>query len=319
LKGVGMKVAVTGGAGYIGSTLVNRLLAEGMDVTCIDNLTKGDYKHLKSVETHKKPDLLIGDIRDRSLLDEAFEGADAIAHLAAIPGLTQCKNHPEEAISVNIYGTHQVLEAAKSNDIRKVVFCSSAAVYGTPLNLPVDEFHPLLPLNLYGVTKLSGEKLMSVYHVDGLDTVSLRFGNVFGVGLYSNWDTVIPKFVRQALEGKPMTIYGDGENSRDFVHVEDISEAIMLSLKSEGIAGEAYNVGGEVLTIGRLSEIILKEIERVTGRVTGISYLPSRPGETKNFSYNLEKIREKLGYVPKWTVEKGIEQLIEYWVSQFCE
>ena len=312
-----MRVAVTGGAGYIGSTLVKNLLDEGIAVASVDNLMIGDYRYLKELKTDNNLELVVGDIRNGNLLHDVFQGAEAVAHLAALPGLTQCKERPEEAVSINIYGTQQVLEAARRLDIKKVVFCSSAAVYGTPIEMPVDEGHPLRPLNLYGVTKLAGEKLMEAYHeTHGMETVSLRFGNVFGVGLYTHWATVIPKFVRQGLEGEALTIYGDGHNSRDFVHVEDIVKAIALALKKRGVAGEAFNVGGETLEIGRLAEIVSDELEKATGSGADVTHLPPRPGETKRFSYRLDKIEKSLGYKPNWSVRKGVEQLIDYRLRQ---
>jgi len=310
-----MRVSVTGGAGYIGSALVRGLLDRGESVASIDDLTRGDYRYLRGLGRDLK--LVVGDIRDGDLLGEAFRDGDAVAHLAALPGLTLCRERPEEAVSVNVYGTYQVLEAARRLDIGKVVFCSSAAVYGTPLAMPVDEGHPTRPLNLYGVTKLAGEKLMETYHENyGMETVSLRFGNVFGVGLYTRWETVIPKFVGQGLEGKPLTIYGDGESSRDFVHVEDIVQAVVLALGKRGIGGEAFNVGGETVKIGRLAEIVSEELEEATGRGAGVVHLPPRPGETKEFSYRLEKIEKVLGYRPRWSVRRGVKQLIAHRLEQ---
>ncbi|MFQ6053890.1 MAG: NAD-dependent epimerase/dehydratase family protein [Candidatus Bathyarchaeia archaeon] len=308
-----MRVAVTGGAGYIGSALVRGLLENGDTVVSVDNLTRGDYRYLEELRAGSRLKLVVGDVRDLKLLREAFTGADAVAHLAALPGLILCEERPEEAVSVNIYGTRQVLEAARGMDVEKVIFCSSAAVYGVPETLPVVEGHPLRPLNLYGVTKLAGEKLMGAYHENyGMETAVLRFGNVFGVGLYTSWDTVIPKFVMLGLEGKPLTIYGDGESSRDFVHVEDIVHALILALGRRGIGGEAFNVGGETVRIGRLAEIISEELERATGRGVGVVHLPPRPGETKMFSYRMDKIEEALGYRPRWSVRRGVQQLIEY-------
>lgn len=312
-----MRVAVTGGAGYIGSTLIKKLIDDGDRVVSIDNLMRGDYKYLKAVRAHDKTDLYEGDIRDGKFLEEIFEGAEAIAHLAALPGFILCREEPEEAISVNIYGTLHVLETARKLDIGKVVFCSSAAVYGKPVKMPVSEGHPLRPLNLYGVTKLAGEKLMEVYYDNyGIETISLRLGNVFGVGLYSNYETVIPKFVRQGLGGKPLTVYGDGKNSRDFVHVEDIVQAIILAFKAIGKGGEVFNVGGGTLEIGYLASLISKSLKKATGTGVRITHLPPRAGETKNFSYNLEKIEKGLGYRPIWSVRKGIEQIIEYRLGQ---
>lgn len=312
-----MKVAVTGGAGYIGSTLVKRLVDDGASVVSVDNLVNGDYRHLKEVQADEKADLREGEIRDDGLLEELFAGSDAIAHLAAIPGLVKCQDSPEEAISVNVYGTHQVLETARKLDIGKVVFCSSAAVYGKPVVMPVRESHPLRPLNLYGVTKLAGEKLMETYFDNyGLETISLRFGNVYGVGLYTNYETVIPKFVRMGLNDEALTVYGDGTSSRDYVHVEDIVQAITGALNSKGKGGEAYNVGGETVLIDALAEQVSESLKKATGRSAQITHLPPRPGETKNFSYNLEKIERSLGYRPTWGVKRGIEQVAKYALKQ---
>jgi len=315
-----MKVAVTGGAGYIGSALVRRLLDGGDAVVSVDNLTRGDYAYLEALRAGRDLELVTGDIREIEALEEAFRGADAVAHLAAMPGLTLCDERPEEAVSVNIYGTHQVLEVARGLGIGRVVFCSSAAVYGTPVAMPVDEGHPLRPLNLYGVTKVAGEKLMEACHLNhGMETVSLRFGNVFGVGLYTRWDTVIPKFVGQGLKGEALTVYGDGGSSRDFVHVEDIVQAVTLALRSKGIGGEAFNVGGETVEIGRLAEIVSEELERGTGRGAGAVNLPPRPGETRKFRYRLDKIEERLGYRARWGVRRGVRQLIDYGMRRMGE
>jgi len=305
-----MRVAVTGGAGYIGSTLMRRLLEEGYEPVSLDNLSRGDYSHLRGLEGSLG--LLVGDIRDRGQLQEALEDAEAVVHLAAIPGLKACEEQPLEAVSVNVYGTRQVLETAVELGVRRLVYASTAAVYGAPRHLPVDEDHPLKPLNLYGVSKLAGEKLVEAYHENhGLAAVILRFGNVYGVGLYTRWDTVIPKFVRQGLRGEALTIYGDGHSSRDFVHVEDIVEAILLSLRGGGDF-EVYNVGGESLEVGEIAEIVGEEVERATGRRVEATYLPPRLGETKRISFNTTRIRGRLNYEPRWSVRRGVRQLIEY-------
>ena len=305
-----MRIAVTGGAGYIGSTLMRRLTEEGYTAISIDNLTRGDYGPLRGLEGSME--LLVGDIRDLNLLMEVFQDVDAIIHLAAIPGLKACDENPEEAISVNIYGTNQVLRAAVEAGVKRIIFASSAAVYGAPRYLPVDEEHPLKPLNLYGVTKMAGERLVEAYHENhGLEAVILRFGNVYGVGLYTRWDTVIPKFVRQGLRGEPLTIYGDGHSSRDFVHVEDIVEATILALRHGG-GFETYNIGGEPMEVGEVAEIVCEEVEAATGRRVEVTHLPPRIGETKRIEYDITRIREHLNYKPRWSVRRGVRQLIDY-------
>lgn len=307
-----MKIAVTGGAGYIGSTLIKNLIKNGYEVNSLDNLSIGSYDFLKKIE-NKNLKLFKGDIRDKSILTEVFDNVDAIAHLAALPGLELCNQKPEEAISTNVFGTFQVLEAAKEKNVEKIVFCSSAAVYGVPKKLPVTEKHDLKPLNLYGITKLAGEKLMESYSLNySIPTISLRFGNVYGVGLFSYWNTVIPIFITQALNGTPLTLFGDGNNSRDFIHVEDISQAITLALLKKSKENEIYNVGNETITINELTKIIQKEILVTTGKKIEKIYLPPRDRETKEFGYDLKKITKKLKFTPKWNINKGIKQLIHY-------
>ena len=312
-----MKVAVTGGAGYIGSTLVKSLIEDGNEVISIDNLMNGNYSHLITHGIDKKAELHVADIRDREKIEELFEGSEAIAHLAALPGLDKCRERPEEATSINIYGTHQVLETARRLDIEKFVFCSSAAIYGKPEKLPVTESHPARPLNLYGITKLAGEKLVESYHNNyGIETIILRFGNVFGVGLYTNYDTVIPKFVRMGLKGESLTAYGDGTSTRDFVHVEDIVQALKLSLASKGHGGQYYNVGGETMEIGVLAKNISEYLKKITGETISIEHLPPRPGETKELSYDYGKIEKDLGYEPRWSIMEGVEQIAEFTLNK---
>jgi len=312
-----MRVAVTGGAGYIGSTLAVRLLERGDEVVSVDDESIGDYSHLKRHMQGGGAECVVGDIRDLDLLVEKLRGCDALAHLAALPGLVRCNEHPEEAVSVNVYGTYQVMEAARRLDIGRVVFCSSASTYGVPVEMPVTEEHPQRPLNLYGVTKAAGEQIVNTYWDNhGIETVNLRFGNIYGVGVYTRWGTVIPKFVNQGMSGEPLTVYGDGEYSRDFVHVQDISEAMTLALTKEGVGGETFNVGGETLTVNQIADIVKEEIAAETGGEAEAVNTAPRPGETKRFSYDLTKIRGVLGFENRWTVRQGVRQLIEYWARQ---
>ena len=308
-----LKIGVTGGAGYIGSNFVKNLICEGNEVVSVDNLMNGDYNHLKSQGLGDAADLLVGDIRDLEFMVKSFEGCEAIVHLAALPGLVKCRERPDDAAAINVYGTFNVLEAARRLGIGKVVFCSTAAVYGKPAEIPVTEDISLRPLNLYGVTTLAGERLMDVFHDNhGISTTSLRFGNVFGVGLFTNYDTVIPKFIKMGLNGEDLTVYGDGSSTRDFVHVEDIAQALSLALKSKRRGSQVYNVGGETMEIGILATKVAKALEAHIGRAVGIVNLPPRAGETKEFSYNLEKIKKGLGYEPRWSVQSGVEQVIKF-------
>jgi UDP-glucose 4-epimerase len=318
MLGIKMRTGVTGGAGYIGSTLVKKLILQGDEVVSVDNEMIGDYSYLENDVYGRKSERIIGDIRKLDLLKKVWKGSDAIAHLAALPGLVLCNERPEEAVSVNVYGTYQVLEAARLLDINKVVFCSSASVYGVPIKMPVTEEHVLRPLNLYGVSKVAGEKIMDSFHDNyDIETVNLRFGNIYGVGIFTRYDTVIPKFVKQALTGNELTIYGDGEYSRDFIHVEDITKAIMLGLSLRGIGGEVFNVGGETMSVNEIAKIVEEELWRSRKIKVKSIYTTPRKGETKKFSYNLTKIQKKMGFTNSWNVRSGVKQLVDYSIKYY--
>jgi len=302
---------ITGGAGYVGSYLIYKLLQEKHEVFSIDDMSNGDYSYLEGLIEPEH--IVVGDIRDAELLDNLFEDVDAVVHLAAIPGLVRCNENPEEAVSVNVYGTYQVLEVARKQGVKKVIFSSSAASYGIPRSLPVKEDHPLNPMNLYGVTKLAGEKLMRVYYDNyNIETITLRFGNIYGVGLFSKDNTVIPKFVRMGLEGNTLTIYGDGSSTREYVHVDDVVQSIMRATSSTGKGGEVYNVGGHSIKIRDIADKVTKAILETQDKKIESSNLPERSGETKYLEYNIDKVTSELGYKPTWNVDMGIRQLIEY-------
>ena len=316
-----MNVLVTGGAGYIGSALVERLVSEGYGVVSIDNLSRGDYKYLVKYGESPRVKLVVGDICDSRKLEEALReggGVSAVVHLAAVPGIEECQRSPREAVLTNVYGTHNVLEVARKYDVGKVVFASSAAVYGNPIKTPVGEDHPMSPTNLYGVTKLAGERLLESYYVSyGMGTVILRFGNVYGVGAYTHWETVIPKFVRQALSGQALTIYGDGEQSRDFIHVWDAVEAVILALRSERgvVVGESFNVGvGKATSVNVIADTVSRVLYAEYGKKVGMVNLPPRRGEpyVPDFCYSIAKIGGKLGFKPEWSIERDVKQLVEY-------
>jgi UDP-glucose 4-epimerase len=307
-----MRIAVTGGAGYIGSILVKKLLEGGYKVATLDNQSTGNNRYLRPLKTAAL-EIIEGDIRNPLDLDRAFKNADAVVHAAALSDLDTCNEKPEEAVSVNIYGTYRLLEAALRNSVRRIVFCSSAAVYGVPKTLPVTERDALHPLNLYGITKLTGEKLIESCHLNnGMETVCLRFGNVYGVGLYTNWIGVIPKFVSLGVEGKPLTIYGDGSSTRDFVHIEDIIQAITLSITTKGIKMETLNIGSETTNINEVADIVSQEVKKAMNKSVPLTHLPPRQGETKEFSYDTSRIRRVLGFEPRWKLVDGIKQIVQY-------
>ncbi len=315
-----MNILVTGGAGYIGSGLILKIREEFTDsaITSLDNLTRGNYDLIHHLHREGRCRLLVGDVRKKSDLEKVIgRETSAIVHLAAVVGIPMCKENPQKAIATNVYGTHNVLEAARRDDVEKVIFASSAAVYGNPVRTPVSEDHPLRPVNLYGVTKLSGEMLLYQQYVNhGLDTVSLRIGNPYGIGAYTHSDTVMPIFVNQALRGQPLTIYGDGTQSLDFIHIQDVIQAIILALKTDrSMAGESLNVGvGEPTSVNTVAETVSRTVSAEHGKRVTIVHLPPREGEiyNPNFCFDTAKIKEKLHFQPRWSIEDGVRQLIHH-------
>jgi UDP-glucose 4-epimerase len=265
--------------------------------------------------------MVVGDITSIEALKRSLEGVGgfgAVVHLAAVSGLEMCRKEPERAVSTNVLGTFNVLELARVYDAR-VIFASSAAVFGVPRVTPIAEDHPTDPINLYGVAKLAGEKLVDAYsHNHGLGTVILRLGNIFGVGLFTYWDTVIPKFVKQAMEDKPLTIYGSGDQGRDFIHVLDVSRAVLSVLDNKGVSGETFNLAGAAtVSVNSVAEIVSEVLRDEHGKKLEAVHLAPRPGEpyVEDFQYSIDKIKSMLGFEPRWTPKEGARQIAKYYVE----
>jgi len=315
-----MDILVTGGAGYVGSWLLLRLGEEfpEANITSLDNLTTGNYGYVDHLKRDKHYHLLVGDIRKKSDLQKAInQDTSTIIHLAAMPGVELCKNESMNAIKTNIYGTHLLLEEAVNYNVERFIFASSAAVYGTPQQQPISETHLLKPINLYGVTKVSAEQLLNAsYITQGLTTTILRLSNVYGLGAYTSWETVIPKFVWQAVNDQSLTIRADGNQQRDFVHIRDIIYAVNRCLKAprQAIAGETFNIGGETLSVNQIAEIVVRESRQRFNKETLKVFTPPEVGEvyTSQFQYSHKKASEKIGYKPKQEMLKGISELFNF-------
>jgi len=315
-----MNMLVTGGAGYIGSGLLIRLGEEFPDttITSLDNLERGDYRYIDYLKNDRRYRLLVGDIRKKSDVRKAVtRDTNTIMHLAAIPGIKPCREQPKKAIETNIYGTHLLLEEAVKRNVKRFISVSSAAVYGIPQQHPITEEHPLRPINLYGVTKLSTEKLVNACHANnGLTTTILRFSNVYGVGAYTWWKTVIPKFVWQATNDQPLTIRADGKQQRNFVHLQDIIDAFIRCSKApkKAVTGETFNLGGEALSVNHIASIVIQEGQQKLGKKTSKVFLPLEPGEvyTSEFNYSSKRASQKIGYKREREVPQGISELFDY-------
>jgi UDP-glucose 4-epimerase len=301
---------VTGGAGFIGSHLVDALVARGCAVTVLDNLSTGREANLGACRASVR--LLRGDIRDRQAMEEAVKGCDAVFHLAAIVSVVQTTEDPLGSASVNETGSLQVLEAARTAGVRRFVFASSCAVYGDDPALPKHEAMPPNPLTPYAVQKLSVEYYLRVYQaLYGLDAVALRFFNVFGPRQdpSSPYSGVISIFMNRALTGDPPTIYGDGEQTRDFVYVGDVVEALIAAATSPSAPGGVFNVG----TAASVSiNDLWGRIATLSGAAVSPLRVDRRAGEVLRSRSSIDLARERLGFSPSMDLDQGLLSTLEW-------
>jgi UDP-glucose 4-epimerase len=303
-------ILVTGGAGFVGATLVRRLVASGYTVRVIDNLSTGDAAHLAGVDA----ELVKGDIRDPDALDDALAGMNAIIHLAAAGSVVMSVTDPVANFEANVLGTFRVLDAARRNGVRHIVQASTGGALIGDATPPVNEQSLPKPISPYGASKLAGEGYAHAFaKTYGLRSVAIRFGNVYGPWC-ARKRGVLNVYFESLHSGVPLVIYGDGTASRDYVHVEDISNALQLALESDV-------PGGTVLHAASGVETSLTELADLCRQAAGkpdhpIEYKPMRPGEVgRNFaSYDLA--RELLGYQPTVRREDGIPRLWQWFSTE---
>lgn len=305
-----MKVLVTGGAGFIGSHIVERLVREGHEVKAYDNLSSGKRENLAAVASDVE--LVEADVRDAPQLDFYAAGCDVIFHEAAVVSVPYSVEHPQETHDVNIQGTLNVLQAAKRRGVKRVVFACSAAVYGDDPEMPKRESMRPQPMSPYGIEKITGEYYLSVWsQLYGVETVSLRYFNVFGERQdpTSPYSGVISIFVDRALRGAGVTLFGDGGQYRDFVYVGNVVDANVRAATTPGVSGRAYNVGcGQKTTLLEL----LDTIEKIVGSSVPRTHAPPRAGDIRESIADISKIRAELGYQPTVGVEEGLGRLIAH-------
>ena len=303
-----MKAFVTGGAGFIGSHLVDALLNEGCKVTILDNLTSGSLRNIEGHLANSNALLVKGDVRDIRNIKEALTKVDTIFHLAAITSVPYSIKNPTTTDQVNAKGTKNLLEAGASIGIKRFINVSSCAVYGDPRYLPVDEDHPINPKSPYAESKIMAEKYCEEFQKKyGLETVTLRLFNVFGSRQGSNeYSGVITRFITEIRQGRPPIIYGDGEQTRDFVHVSDVVQALLLSMNSNKAIGQIFNIGsGKSVTIRQLCQLLL----RIHKAEIMPIYKEPRLGDVRHSCAKIEKAHEILGYEPKVSLAEGLENL----------
>jgi UDP-glucose 4-epimerase len=304
------KCLVTGGAGFIGSHLIDELLAQGHDVRTVDNFSTGDRRNLLHIS--QDVDIVEGDLRSFERAADAVDGREVVFHLAALPSVPRSVQDPLTSSAVNVTGTLNVLLAARNANVKRVVYASSSSIYGSISEEVKREDLPIAPLSPYGVAKYAGEAYCSsFFQVYGLETVSLRYFNVFGPrqSPLSQYAAVIPNFFVSAMLGESPTIYGDGNQARDFTFVSGAVHANMLAAFKDEAAGQVFNVAcGEKTSVNQLAEAIAE--------IAGTSHDPvhagARAGDIRVSVANIDKARSVLGYEPTVGLREGLERTYEY-------
>ncbi len=302
-----MKALVTGGAGFIGSNVTRALLSGGTHVVVLDDLSTGFRTNVPD-----DVDLIEGDVRDEEILTRAMRGCDVVFHLAASVGNARSIANPIRDAEVNCIGTLRVLEAAHHLDVPKVVYSSSAAIFGELRALPIREDHPAEPDSPYGASKLAGEKACLAFaKLYEMDVVCLRYFNVFGENQrFDAYGNVIPIFVHRMLRAEPLTIYGDGSQTRDFVHVRDVVQANVKASRALRVAG-AYNIGsGMAVTINHLATLIAG----LSPTAVEIVHADPRPGDVLHSRADITAAGNAFGYEPAVDLETGLGSYV-VWVE----
>jgi len=299
-----MKYLVTGGAGFIGSYVVSRLCREqGTEITVLDNLSVGKRENVPH-----DCRFIEGDINNPIALGSALEGVDVLIHLAAFVSIRESFNRLDDDLRNNCHGVLAVLRAAGEHGVHRVVFASSMAVYGEPPRLPVSEDDPTMPVSPYGLSKLRGEMYGQILSRKyGYSFIALRYFNTYGVGQTpSDYVGVITSFINMVLDRKPMKIYGDGEQMRDFVWVDDVAEATILAAKSE-VEG-VYNIGSGV-------EVSINSLACMIQKCAGGSFVHvlAPPGEVRRMCADISRAKTYLSYKPRGNISEQLPSIVDYW------
>jgi UDP-glucose 4-epimerase len=302
-----LKTLVTGGAGFIGSNIVRLLTEAGHEVAVLDNLQSG---YRCNLDPFPQVRFIEGDVRHADTVARCAQGVEAIFHLAASVGNTRSIEHPIEDSEINVLGTLRVLEAARHGGVRKVVFSSSAGIFGELKTLPIREDHPVEPDSPYGASKLGAEKLCLAYaKLYELEAVCLRYFNVYGVNQrYDAYGNVIPIFAHRMLHARPVVIFGDGEQTRDFVNVRDVAKANYRAGMSRGVSG-AFNIASATrVTINRLVELMAE----AGGIQPAVQYGPPRQGDVRHSLADVSAAKNAFGYDPTVSLEVGLKEYMDW-------
>ncbi len=306
-----MKYIVTGGAGFIGSHIAEELAQQRHEVVILDNLFSGRLENIEPFLSQNNVTVVPGSITDLPLLRETFAGADGIFHEGAIASVPRSINNPLATNEANITGTLNVLLAARDCGVRKVVFASSSSVYGDTPTLPKREDMAPNPLSPYAVSKLAGEHYMRVFsEVYGISTLSLRYFNVFGPRQDpdSQYAAVIPKFITSILAHRSPTIFGDGEQTRDFTYIKDVVQANIRAMESgaQGVFNVAYC---RRISVKELAALIME----ITGITVPLVFGPPRAGDIRDSLADITRAQDAFGYLPEYTVKTGLEETVAWY------
>lgn len=309
-----MKVLVTGGAGFIGSHIAERLCLEGYTVRVLDNFSTGHRRNIRALADDVE--LIEGDIQSYERVHTAIQGCEYVFHQAALPSVPRSIQDPLTSNASNVIGTLNVLSAARDSGVRRVIYASSSSVYGSSPTLPKHEDLPTAPISPYAVTKLAGEGYCrSFFEVYGLETVALRYFNVFGPRQdpLSHYAAVIPRFITACVGRQVATIFGDGEQSRDFTYVGNVVDANLLAAEVEQAVGKVYNVAcGDRVTVNRL----LEELQALTGQEIEACYEPPSPGDIRHSLADLTRAERELGYSPRINLNEGLRLSLAHYEEE---
>lgn len=309
----GARVLITGGAGFIGSRLVRHLLDHGAEVTVVDNLVNGRRENLDGL-TGDRLQLIVADIRESRRMAEVMVGVDVVFHLACL-GVRHSIHSPNENHEVNATATLRLLSAARDGNARRFVYVSSSEVYGTALWVPMSEEHPTFPVTVYGAAKLAGEcYTRAFYRTYGYPTVVVRPFNAYGERCHHEGDSgeVIPRFMLHCLSGRPMRVFGDGTQTRDFTYVADTVWGILRAGFVDGAVGHTINLGtGREITISDLA----REVATAARVDDAVSYDAPRPGDVLRLYADITKARKLLGFNPQVTLQDGLRRLKDWYLS----
>ncbi len=305
---------VTGGAGFIGSHLTERLLELGHDVRVLDNFTTGRRENIAHLAG--RAEVLEGDIRDEEMSRRAVEGVDTVFHLAALASVPRSVDDPVTSNDVNVNGSLNMLVASRDSGVRRLVYSSSSSVYGDTPELPKREDMPARPMSPYAVGKLAGEYYTRTFcQLYGLETVCLRYFNVFGPRQdpSSQYAAVVPIFTSKLLVGQAPIIYGDGEQSRDFTYVSSVVDANVLASEQTGVEGGVFNIArGDTITVNEL----YGRLQGLIGTSVDATYENARPGDVKHSFADISRARDRLGFSPGVGLDEGLELTVEWFRAQ---